>query len=393
MTSTAQEAVLTEAADAGSPSGARRVAAAVYAAQGAAVAAVFTTIPAVQQRLGLSSLLTTAVMVGVSLAAGAGSFAGLAAIRRLGPVTVMRGALLAAATALLSIGWAPDQVTAITAYLLFGVALGAIDVSMNTRAAAIERAYGRSIFSSFYAAWSTGGVVAALLTAGMARMGWDTAQSLTVQAAVVIAIAATIRHHTLPSPATPDAAATPDVTAVPLGHALWRRIVPLGVVLLVAYIVDSTVSAWSTVYLHQTLAASLPTAPLAYAAYQAGTITGRACADHLIRRVGPRQVVRAAAALTALAMAALAAAPSWPSVRISAGVGRGRLAASRFRWAARFSAVSRSRDRSPSAASAAPSSRSNGGTFRTGAGSETEEPQRPVIPRRPGRRRDRLGPC
>lgn len=314
MAFTSQEAVPTEVGDGASPSAARRVAAAVYAAQGAAVAAVFTTIPAVQQRLGLSSLLTTVLMVGVSLAAGVGSFAGLAAIRRLGPVAVMRGALLAAATALLLIGWAADQASAIAAYLLFGVTLGAIDVSVNTRAAAIERAYGRSIFSSFYASWSAGGVVAALLTAGMAHLGWGTAQSLTVQAAVVVAIAAAIRHHSLPYRATPD------VTVTPLGHAMWRKIVPLGVVLLVAYIVDSTVSAWSTVYLHQALAASLPTAPLAYAAYQAGTITGRACADRLIRRIGPSQMVRAAATLTALAMAALAAAPSWPYAIPAAGL-------------------------------------------------------------------------
>lgn len=87
----------------------------------------------------------------------------------------MRGALLTAAAALVLIGWAPDEATAICAYILFGLAVGALDVGVNTQAAAIERAYGRSVFGSFYMAWSLGGVVAALLTAGAARLEWPVA--------------------------------------------------------------------------------------------------------------------------------------------------------------------------------------------------------------------------
>lgn len=309
----------------GPRSGARRVTATGFAAQGTAVAAVFTTVPSVKLHLGMSSLLTTVLMVAVSLAAGAGSFAGLAAVRRLGPVTAMRAAVLAAAAALLLIGWAPGESTAIPAYLLFGVALGGLDVSMNTRAAAVERAYGRSIFSSFYAAWSAGGVVAALLTAGMSDLGWSPDRVLTVQAAIVLGLAWTIRSHSLAGTASPhDAApqahdAAPQAT-VSVGKGVWARLVPLGIVLLVAYVVDSTVSAWSTVYLHQTLAASLATAPLAYAAYQTGTILGRSSADRLVRAVGPATVIRVATLLTAAAMAALAAAPSWMYAIPAAGL-------------------------------------------------------------------------
>lgn len=310
MTLFLQAAVPADDRRTGPLAGARRVTATAFAAQGAAVAAVFTTVPGIQQHLGLSSLMTTVLMVTVALAAGAGSFAGLAAIRRVGAVAAMRWAAVATAAALLLIGWAPGQASVTVAYLLFGTALGGIDVSVNTRASAVERAYGRSIFSSFYALWSVGGVASALLTAGMARLGSPPEQTLTAQAALVLALALTIRSHPI---ADPTAAGTPsESAAVPLGRRMWAKLVPFGLVLLVAYVIDSTVSAWSTVYLHQVLAASLPTAPLAYAAYQAGTITGRACADHLIRRAGPAAVVRAAALVAATALAALAAAPSWP---------------------------------------------------------------------------------
>ncbi|MFD9123816.1 MFS transporter [Kitasatospora sp. NPDC059571] len=317
MTLFLQAAVPADDRRRGPLAGARRVTATVFAAQGAAVAAVFTTVPGIQEQLGLSSPVTTVLMVTVALAAGAGSFAGMAAIRRVGAVAAMRCAAVATAAALLLIGWAPGQAGVTVAYLLFGMALGGIDVSVNTRAAAVERAYGRSIFSSFYALWSVGGVASALLTAGMARLGRPPEQILTAQAALVLTLALTIRSHPIADAA---ASGTPSETAaVPLGRRMWAKLVPFGLVLLVAYVIDSTVSAWSTVYLHQVLAASLPTAPLAYAAYQAGTITGRACADHLIRRTGPAAVIRAAALGAATALAALAGAPGWPYAIAAAG--------------------------------------------------------------------------
>ncbi|MFE7835869.1 MFS transporter [Streptomyces sp. NPDC057474] len=280
------------------------------------MAAVYTTVPAVTEHLKLSPLLTTLLMVAVALMAGAGSFLGLAVIRRAGPVATMRGAVLTAAAALVLIGWAPDEATAICAYILFGLAVGALDVGVNTRAAAIERAYGRSIFGSFYTAWSVGGVVAALLTAGAARLGWPVAAGLSVQAGIVLLLAVCIRTHALPS----SAAGPSDPSAQPpLGRRLWIRLIPFGLVLLVVYVVDSTVSAWSAVYLRQTLAASLTVAPLAYAAYQAGTVVGRAATDRIVQRFGAVAVVRTAALLVAGALAAMAAAPSWPFAVLAAG--------------------------------------------------------------------------
>ncbi|WNZ07774.1 MFS transporter [Streptomyces sp. 11x1] len=304
-------------ASGGSLAGARRVTTTVFAAQGVAVAAVSTTVPAVASRLGLSSLAMTALTIALTLAAGAGSFAGLAAVRRSGPVAVMRAAVLTAVAALLSVAWAPGPAAASAAYVLFGLALGAIDVSVNTRAATVERHYGRSILSSFYAAWSAAGVAAALLTAGASRLGWPVQYVLTAHAVLVALLALTVRPHALaPVPSSSSDRPAPDEEGT--GRRVWARLVPFGVVLLVAYVVDSAVSAWSTAYLHQTLAASLATAPLAYAAYQAGTVTGRAGADLMVRRVGPVAVVRAAALLTAVALAGLAVAPSWPYAVVAA---------------------------------------------------------------------------
>ncbi|WP_406305188.1 MFS transporter [Streptomyces sp. NBC_00885] len=296
--------------------GARRVATLAFAAQGVSVAAVYTTVPAVTEHLKLAPLLTTAMMVAVALTAGAGSFLGLAAIRRAGPVATMRGAMLTAVAALVLIGSAPDEATVICAYIHFGLAVGALDVGVSTRAAAIERAYGRSVFGSFYMAWSVGGVVAALLTAGAARLEWSVAAGLNAQAGIVLLLALCMRSQALPSSA-PEPSDT--LTQPPPGRRLWIRLIPFGLVLLVVYVVESTVSAWSAVYLRQTLAASLTVAPLGYAAYQAGTVFGRAATDRLVHKCGAVSVVRAAALVVACALAGMAAAPSWPFAVLAAG--------------------------------------------------------------------------
>ncbi|MFD9327199.1 MFS transporter [Streptomyces sp. NPDC060065] len=310
----------TEAGHPASKAGARRVATIAFTAQGVSVAAVYTTVPAVTEHLGLAPLLTTTMMVAVALTAGGGSFVGLAAIRRAGPVPTMRGALLTTAAALTLIGWAPDTATVICAYILFGIAVGALDVAVNTRAAAIERAYGRSIFGSFYTAWSVGGVAAALLTAAAARLQWPVSAGLTVQAGILLALTVCIRTHPLASSEGPSDEGPSDTPAQPpLGRRVWIRLLPFGLVLLVVYVVDSTVSAWSAVYLRQTLAASLTVAPMAYAAYQAGTVVGRAATDRLVQRFGAVAVVRTAALSVSGALAGMAAAPGWPFAVLAAG--------------------------------------------------------------------------
>ena len=52
-------------------------------------------------------------------------------------------------------------------------------------------------------------------------------------------------------------------------------------------------------------------APLGFAAYQAGTLAGRLCADRFVRRFGPVHVIRAFAGLVAAGLLVVAAAPHW----------------------------------------------------------------------------------
>jgi MFS family permease len=295
--------------------GGRRMATAVFAAQGASVAAVFTTVPGVTERLDLPPLVLTATLVGVALMAGAGSLAGLVAVRAVGAIATMRVALLAVAAALALVGWAPGHASAVAAYGLFGLALGGLDVSLNSRAAEVERVYGRSVFGSFYAVWSLAGVSAALLTAAMAGLHWSVTIILTAQAALVLVVAIGVRAHPLPV-----VAESAHVRATPAARRAWVTLIPFGIVLATVYVVDSTVSAWSSVFLHRTLGASLAVAPLAYAAYQFGTVSGRSMTDRCVQRWGSQAVVRGATLITAVSLLGLSTAASWQTAVVAAGL-------------------------------------------------------------------------
>jgi MFS family permease len=91
-----------------------------------------------------------------------------------------------------------------------------------------------------------------------------------------------------------------------------RGIWTIGSVVLAAFVADSAVSTWSTVYLHDVLLASAAVAPLGYAAYQAAIFVTRLAGDRLVTRTGrgPLVAVTALAAAAGLVLVALVPAPA-----------------------------------------------------------------------------------
>jgi MFS family permease len=78
-----------------------------------------------------------------------------------------------------------------------------------------------------------------------------------------------------------------------------------------AFVIDSAVSSWSTIYLAEGLDAAPALTPLGYAAYLAAMLVARLTTDPAVRAVGPVRV-GVAALLVAVAGAVLVAV--WPAV-------------------------------------------------------------------------------
>ncbi|WP_426311162.1 MFS transporter [Cellulosimicrobium sp. E-16] len=310
---------------------------AAYAVQGFGFAVVLTSIPGYKERLGMGDDVVTLVVLGVCVFAGLGSaLSGVVAAVR-GARAVVVGGLLLAAVAVAGVGLAPSWPLFFVAIGLYGLALGAVDAAMNMLGIDVERAHGRSLLASFYAANAAGGVLGALAVSGSALVGLDQPVALPLVALLVAAgavwlalrlpdgattVPGAVAPGGTPGPERPTEAGPAAVGVVgdgrgtaPLGTVTWvaaGTIALLGAGMLAFPVADSAVSSWSATFLRDVLAASAAAAPLGYAAYQAALIVSRLVGDGLVERLGRVRVVRLGGALGALGFVAVAAAPAWP---------------------------------------------------------------------------------
>ncbi|MGN6302087.1 MAG: hypothetical protein ACTHN8_13485 [Angustibacter sp.] len=172
--------------------------------------------------------------------------------------------------------------------------------------------------------WSLGGIVGALWTSADGRWDVGLTTSVLVVAVVVVAIAVTRAAlapgaRSTPAPAPADALAPADTLApadATAARVPWRAVALVGAAVVCFYVVDSGISSWSSLYLHEVLHASLATAAFGFAAYQATSLVSRALADLAVREVGSVPVVRAAGVVGALGLALVVLAPV-PAVAVA----------------------------------------------------------------------------
>ncbi|MBZ9641306.1 MFS transporter, partial [Streptomyces sp. PSKA30] len=134
-----------------------------FFAQGVAFALLVTRIPAIQDRYGVSDALLPAFLAAVPVLAGVGSVATERLVKRIPPSRVLRWSQPVVLLALLGVGLGERMVELAVALGAFGLAVGALDASMNMLGVSLQRSYGRSIMLGFHAAYSLGGIVGASL--------------------------------------------------------------------------------------------------------------------------------------------------------------------------------------------------------------------------------------
>nr|WP_246280975.1 MFS transporter [Cellulomonas humilata] len=189
------------------------------------------------------------------------------------------------------------------------------------QAVAVQREYGRSLLTGFYASWSAGGIVGAVLVAvTTGRTPTDPVAVALLSGTLVAGLAAgwvlrSAWRGRGPAGVHADGVARPDeALAIPVG-AGERPVVPWGAVLLLGlgvvayYVADTAISTWSTIYLGDVLLAAASFAPLGYAAYLTTTLGSRLAGDPLVRRWGRVIVLRVAALVGAVGLVLVVAAP------------------------------------------------------------------------------------
>ncbi|MFF4319117.1 MFS transporter [Streptomyces sp. NPDC001568] len=270
-------------------------------------------IPAVEASTGIGHALLGWLL----LVLGAGAFAGM---RLAGPLTdrfgtrtaVPVGAALCSAALVLP-ALARDAWTLGAALLLLGFGNGCLDVGMNTHAVQVERGYGRPVMSAFHAAFSVGGVLAALAGAVALGRGLGVATALVATALGGVAVALLAARALLPAPpAGPAGAAAAPAAPAAVGRAGRGAGPRIGVLAALAFMLmlcEGVANDWSALHLRDALGAPAATAALAYAAFATAMTVGRLVTDRLAARVGPAAVMRYGCALAAVGLALAVAAP------------------------------------------------------------------------------------
>ncbi|MFK0160884.1 MFS transporter [Streptomyces sp. NPDC090493] len=276
--------------------------------QGATFALLVTRIPAIQDRYGVSDALLPVFLAAVPILAGVGSVTTEQLVKRIRPSRLLRWSQPVVMLALLGVGSGGVMAELAVALAAFGLAVGALDASMNMLGVSLQRTYGRSIMLSFHAAYSLGGI----LGASLAWVGahWHLALWVSYLPVVAVLLPAALvgsRWYVDGDPAPVEEAAAGAGGGA--GGVVFKVLLPLCLVMTFAYIGDSTVSNWSAKYLKDVLGSSEQLATVPYNVYMVTTLVGRGIGDFGVRRFGAVPVVRLGAVVAAAGFAVVAAAP------------------------------------------------------------------------------------
>lgn len=270
---------------------------ALFVAHGALFGTWAARIPAIKDDLGLSEGALGLVLFCSTL----GSLvcmplAGAAVAREGSRRTAMQG-LVAFAVLLPMIALAPNGWALGLVLLLYGGALGVLDVAMNSHGLALEHRYERPIFSSFHAAWSFGGLAGAIAGAAAAWAGVDPLRQFAATSLVLGGGALATTRWLLPGEADRSEV---EVTF----RRPPRQLYGLAALAFCGLFAEGATSDWGAVYVAESLDAGPGLGALGFGTFALSMAVCRLFGDRLTSRWGPVALTRRGGLLGGVALAA-----------------------------------------------------------------------------------------
>jgi MFS family permease len=266
---------------------------AVFFAHGLLFASWTAHIPQVKSHLHLDDAGLGLALLGAPLGSVSAMFASAHLLPRFGSKQMVRAGLLGYCAAGTGIGAAGSLLTLFAAMFVWGAFQGALDVSMNTQAVAVERWSGRPLMSGFHGCWSIG----ALAGAGVGVVGVAIGMSLSLQllllGGLVLIVVGVLTTRMLPD------ASSPAVSRGVGSSARWfsRPVLVLGAIAFASMLCEGASADWASVYLRGPLHSSATTAGLGYAAFALAMVVFRLSGNRLLARFSARWVLPILAAI------------------------------------------------------------------------------------------------
>ncbi len=273
----------------------------MFFVNGAAMATWVPLIPSVQQKLDLNAGELGVALLGTAIGAVLSIPSTGWLVGRAGGRKVVTLAAIACCIILPLLPLAPSLPVLTLALLLFGAALGSMDVAMNIHGAVVEALYRRPLMSTFHAFYSIGGFAGAIISGLLAAAG-QAPFNRALWPALLLAVAAVVGHRSLPPE---QVVATGDRPAlrIRLPRLSWP-LAALATMAFCSFLSEGASGDWSAVYLHKTLGVDTAVAATAFAAFSIAMAAGRLSGDWLTRRLGATVLLRGGGALAAAGLTA-----------------------------------------------------------------------------------------
>ncbi|SAL53055.1 transport protein [Caballeronia sordidicola] len=277
---------------------------AVFLANGLGIGAWAVEVPRIKEALSLSD-----TALGLALFAFAlGAIVAMPLAGRLAPrfgsgrVTALLGVAFVIALPLPA--FVPDFALLCAVLFVLGAANGALDVSMNGHASAIESEWHAPIMSSFHAAWSVGGLLGAASGAALQASGIGTAGGLLIPDAVIAVLILSGAFFALRD-------IGPRVKEAVSGFVLPSgAVMKLAGLAFLCMLVEGAVADWSAVFLRSALDTQASAAALGYSSFAFAMAACRVVGDVSVRRLGSSVVVAIGGLIAALGLALVLGYPN-----------------------------------------------------------------------------------
>jgi hypothetical protein len=273
----------------------------VFLAHGVVFASWAAHIPQVKAHLGLTDATLGLALLGPP--AGSVSAMVLAGflLPRVGSRRLVQVALSGYCLAGCLVGLAPSVLWLFAALALWGAFQGALDVSMNTQAIAVEQSQARPLMFGFHGGWSIGAFVGAGIGVLAVALGVSLTMQLLVLGLVTLAGAWVLSPRLLPDRDRKDHRG--DTGAV-RGRALAGVVLALGAIAFASMLCEGAAADWSAVYLRGTLHRGASVSGLGYAFFALAIVIVRLSGRRLLDRTRARTLLPALAAVATVGFGA-----------------------------------------------------------------------------------------
>ncbi len=185
--------------------------------------------------------------------------------------------------------------------LIFGAAIGTIDVVINLQAILVEKQAGRMMMSGFHGLFSLGGVVGAAGVSLALSLGLSPLGATLIACAVMLALLIALGRHLLAHGSEQRG----PIFVMP--HGL---IFLVGLMCFICFLAEGAMLDWSAVFLTTVRGVDPATAGLGYAAFATTMTIGRLTGDTIVRVLGGTTVIIAGSICAATGLIAAVVLPN-----------------------------------------------------------------------------------